>query len=148
MSDAGVLWVAEDARRVGEHDELGGLEFGGDGTRGRVGIDVKPAARGVVGERRNDRDHAGLANSAMSPPSTRVTWPTRPRSIGSPPLIGKVSRSPWSACSVLVVQTDGATAEFAHLSDDSGVDLVGQDIDDDAKGRVVGVATALDLLRH
>ena len=40
-------------------------------------------------------------------------------------------------------QTDGTSAEFAHLSNDSGIDLVRQDIDDDLQRRVVRVSPAL-----
>ena len=45
ISDAGSRAVAEDARRVGQEDELLGLQVSGDGGGGGVGVDVQPAAR-------------------------------------------------------------------------------------------------------
>ena len=95
---------------------LAALSSAGDSARGRVGVHVEPAAGRVVGQRRDDRDDAGVGElRRSSPPSTRVTWPTRPRSTGSPPGFAKREPLAVEGLQGVGVQTDGPAAEFADL---------------------------------
>ena len=142
----GFVPVAEDARRVGQEDELLGLERRGDGRGGGVGVDVQEPASSSSSSASEGSTGTTPARQRFSigATSTSVTSPTRPRSIGSPSASGRVSLRPKRHWMRLVVQARGPAAELVDVPDDVGVDLLGQHPGDDLERGVVGVAPALD----
>ena len=80
--------------------------------------------------------------------STRVTWPTWPRSIGWPCVVGNLSRSPQRTLVRAEVERRGTAAELLDAVGDSFVGFVGQHALDDFERGVVGIAAALDKARR
>ncbi len=85
--------------------------------------------------------------SRIKSTSTRVTLPTRPRSIGSPSAPGNRSFSPMQVLERTQMRPDGPAAQGANLLLDAGVDFLEQHLHDDGQRFVVGIAAALDFAR-
>ena len=141
----GVRAVAEDAGRVGEEDRLLGLQRPATAAAAVSALTFSQLPVGVERQRRDDR-HAPVVRVMpfSSWYSTRVTVPTRPRSIGLAVRARQASAARRSGFDIRLNRRPSPPSSRSRLGPSSAL-ISFEDADDDVERRVVGVAAAGDF---